>query len=91
MMMPPPPKKEERVKLREQELVEKCKKEQSLEKQEQMHLEQVEKHEHNLEQRALCAERAAPIQATLPAPREPLQWVMNKLLLLSILIWRPRR
>ena len=52
MVMPPPPKREERVKLREEELLEKCKKEESLKKQEQMHEEQV-KHQHNLEQQKL--------------------------------------
>ena len=97
MVLPPPPKKEEKKKLREEELWRKCEKEESLKKQVQMHLEQVKKHEHNLEQqkmmladvqlrlesvslevkalRALVAEtkepEEPPIQAPLPAPREP--------------------
>ena len=50
MVMPPHPKREERVKLREEELLERCEKEESLKKQEQIHQEQVKKHQHNLEQ-----------------------------------------
>ena len=48
--MPPPPKKEEKKKLREEVLWRQCQKAESLKKQVQMHLEQVKKHEHNLEQ-----------------------------------------
>ena len=51
--MPFSPKREKRVKLREEELHEKCKKKESLKKQEQMHQEQVKKHEHNLEQQKM--------------------------------------
>ena len=67
MMMPPPPKREERMKLREEELFQKCKKEESLRKQEQMHLEQVKKHEHNLEQQKLMLE---VVQVGLEAVRD---------------------
>ena len=52
-LCPPPPKREERVKLREEERLEKCQKEESLKKQEQIHQEQVKKHQHNLEQQKL--------------------------------------
>ena len=99
MVMSPPPKKEERKKLREEELWRQCQKEENLKKkkQVQVHLEQVKKHEHNLEPQkmmladvqlrlesvslevkalwALVAEtkepEGPPIQAPLPAPREP--------------------
>ena len=53
MVMPPPPKKEERRKLREEELWRQCQKEENLKKQIQVHLEQVKKHEHNLEQQKM--------------------------------------
>ena len=53
MVMPPPTKKEEKKKLREEELWRQCQKEESLKKQVQMHLEQVKKHEHNLEQQKM--------------------------------------
>ena len=53
MVLPPPPKKEEKKKLREEELWRQCQKEESLKKQVQMHLEQVKKHEHNLEQQKM--------------------------------------
>ena len=49
----PPPKKEEKKKLREEELWRRCQKEESLKKQVQMHLEQIKKHEHNLEQQKI--------------------------------------
>ena len=97
LVPPPPPKKEEKKKLREEELWRQCQKEESWKKQVQVHLEQVTKHEHNLEHqkmmladvqlrlesvslevkalRALVAEskepEGPPIQAPLPAPREP--------------------
>ena len=97
LVLPPPPNKEEKKKLREEELWRQCQKEESLKKQVQMHLEQVKKHEHTLEQqnlmladvqlqlesvslevkalRALVAEtkepEGPPVQAPLPAPREP--------------------
>ena len=51
--MLPPPKKEEKKKLREEELWRQCQKEESLKNQVQMHLEQVKKHEHNLEQQKM--------------------------------------
>ena len=41
------------MKLREEELLEKCKMEESLKKQEQTHQEQVKTHQHNLEQQKL--------------------------------------
>ena len=47
----PPPKEKERVKLGEQELFEKVQKEK-----EQMHLEQIKKHEHNLQQQKVMLE-----------------------------------
>ena len=53
MVMPPPPKKEEKKKLREEELWRQCQKEESVKKPVQMHLEQVKKHEHNLEQQKI--------------------------------------
>ena len=53
LVLPPPSKKEEKKKLREEELWRQCQKEESLKKQVQMHLEQVKKHEHNLEQQKL--------------------------------------
>ena len=49
----PPPKKEEKKTLREEELWRRCQKEESLKKQVQMHLEQIKKHEHNLEQQKI--------------------------------------
>ena len=45
-----PPKQQERVKLRERELLEAVERQANYEKQEQKHLEMIEKHEHNLAQ-----------------------------------------
>ena len=49
----PPPKKEEKKTLREEELWRRCQTEERLKKQVQMHLEQIKKHEHNLEQQKI--------------------------------------
>ena len=49
----PPPKKEEKKTLREEELWRRCQTEERLKKQVQGHLEQIKKHEHNLEQQKI--------------------------------------
>ena len=54
MVMSPPLQKEEKKKLRENELWRQCQKEENLKKKQvQVHLEQVKKYEHNLEQQKM--------------------------------------
>ena len=55
------------MKLREQELIKKVQKQNGLEKQEQMHLEQIKKHEHNLAQQLLMLD---DVQLKLEAVRD---------------------
>ena len=59
--------KEERVKLREQELFQKVQNQNGLEEQEQMHLEQIKKQEHNLTQQRLMLQ---DVQIRLGAVRD---------------------
>ena len=51
-----PPKQQERVKLREREILEAVEKQANYEKQEQKHLEMIAKHEHNLVQQKAMLE-----------------------------------
>ena len=61
-----PPKQQERVKLRERELLEAVERQANYEKQEQKHLEMVAKHEHNLAQQKAMLES---VRAQLAAER----------------------
>ena len=64
-----PPKQQERVKLRERELLEAFERQANYEKQEQKHLEMFAKHEHNLAQQMAMLEsvrtKSAEVRARL--------------------------
>ena len=68
-----PPKQQERVKLRERELLEAVEKQANYEKQEQKHLEMIAKHEHNLAQQKATLDsvrtRLAEVRDTVGALR----------------------